>query len=298
MNIKKVWMEEIPLEKIELGENVRLEEDVSTLIISIRSQGLLQPIGLLVNPNKKDYYKLVFGYKRYKAVSDLGWQTVRALISDINFKSEQEMERYFLITNLTENTYEKPLPVEQGRRYLKLINDFKMTKSEISAITGEPVTAIEDDLYIAKTYIPPEYESKIIRGTSGSAPRKGFLPISVVKSVTRRAISAKLTKSETKDLFDYVNANEMTSMELTLTSEIMTRLNKPFNEAYKMTPLCHFTQINLVLNKGLEESLVAEHGKSISAIIELIVRGELPPEKNLIMKRSPPPKRNNGKSHG
>jgi ParB family chromosome partitioning protein len=63
-------MKEIPFSRIKIGENYSRESigDVSTLVESIREHGLQQP--LIVDSNDN----LVAGFRRYEALTKLGWQ--------------------------------------------------------------------------------------------------------------------------------------------------------------------------------------------------------------------------------
>lgn len=285
MNTEKVWMEEIPLEKIDFIDNVRLDEDVNTLMLSIKSQGLLEPVGLLANKEKNGRYILIFGYKRFKAVKNLGWTKIRAMISDIKFTSEKEMERYLIYTNLTENTYEKPSPIEQGRKYDVLINKFGMSVSEIHALTGEPEGAINDDLLMYKI-VPEKFRGDVTR-QRGNSEKEGKLPVNVVKTLSAKLKNYKMGQAESMDIWEYVKSHDTSNAELTIIMEIMFRLGKSFNEAAKLAESCHSINLRYILNKDVEIELQKQYGKSITDIVELVVKGKLPPIPNLIMNKSP-----------
>lgn len=284
MNTKRVWMEEVPLDKIDLRDNVRLEEDVGSLMLSVKEQGLLQPVGLLVNKHKRGRYVLLFGYRRFKAVRNLGWASIPAKISDIEFTSESEMERYKIISNLTENGYEKPSPVEQGRKYIELMDKFKMSVEEIHALTGEPKGAINDDIFVYKS-VPVEFRGDVTRSRAGGTDNKGKLPVSTVKSLIKRTKNYRMNSEDTRSMWNYVKTHQITDSELVIINQIMFRLNKPFSEAVVLAEECRQIHLSYVLNKKVEDEISTKYDMAISEVIEKIIRGEILPVKNLIMKK-------------
>ena len=69
MNIK-----DIEIKKIKQLENIRLrieEEDVHTLMSSIKQDGLLEPIGVAITSGSKDEYLIVYGNRRLEACRKL-----------------------------------------------------------------------------------------------------------------------------------------------------------------------------------------------------------------------------------
>lgn len=74
--------------------------DVSDLVPSIKSKGLLQPLVLRTGPNGKE---LVAGYRRLKAATEAGLKTVPVMVRELNDEQALEVE-------LTENLARKDLP--------------------------------------------------------------------------------------------------------------------------------------------------------------------------------------------
>ena len=283
METKKVWMQDVAINKIERGDNVRLEEDVGSLMLSIERQGLLEPIGLITSKSHKDKYLLVFGYRRLAACEKLGWGNIPAKISDIKFNSEAEMDKYLTFTNLTENTYEKPDPVEQGRKYIELADKYKMSVGEIHALTGKSEASIKDDMYVFK-HIPEKHKKDVTRTIVGRTAREGKLPVTVVKSLIDKARQYNMNAENTEKMWDYVKTNEVPAGKLQIISEIMNRLGIGWDKAVALSEHARELHIQYIINTKVEQELMASHkGQSMTTIMRRIIRGEIPAVKNLIM---------------
>lgn len=55
-------------------------ERLNELAASIQEHGLIQPIGLRVNPETPGHYTITFGERRFRAVQQLGWDEIDALV--------------------------------------------------------------------------------------------------------------------------------------------------------------------------------------------------------------------------
>ena len=105
-------VKEIEVSKIESVENIRskIDLDVSELMSSIKSYGLLQPIGLF--GTGVSGYVIVWGNRRLTACKKLGWKTIPGVILD----SEELSENDFILHHIVENEQRIPLsPFELGR---------------------------------------------------------------------------------------------------------------------------------------------------------------------------------------
>jgi ParB family chromosome partitioning protein len=89
--------------------------DVEALALSIRQQGLLQP--LVVRP-MKDYFEIVAGCRRFEALRSIGWKKVPCVVVELTDKQAY-------VASLTENLQRQSLdPVEEALAYKKYISEF------------------------------------------------------------------------------------------------------------------------------------------------------------------------------
>lgn len=69
----------VPNDRLKQRSTDRIEE----LKLSIAELGLLSPI-LVQSPGKGDRYRLIGGLHRFEAIRELGWETIPAVVLDIN----------------------------------------------------------------------------------------------------------------------------------------------------------------------------------------------------------------------
>lgn len=127
----KIWT--LPIEKMQPGKNqprhtfekVALEE----LSQSIKTHGILQPI--LVRKLLSGKFEIIAGERRWRAAQIAGLHEVPAVVKDFEEKEAAEIA-------IIENVQREDLnPVEEGRAYLKLIQEFGYTQQQVSERVGK-----------------------------------------------------------------------------------------------------------------------------------------------------------------
>ncbi len=105
------------------------ENNLKSLIESIREQGVIQPI--LVRKSSKDKFELIAGERRLRAVKILGKKQIPAVIKSITDESAA-------IFSLLENVQREDLnPVEEAMGLQRLMKDFKFTQERLAKKTGK-----------------------------------------------------------------------------------------------------------------------------------------------------------------
>jgi len=95
---KKLAVQEIPLDLIDIENNVRTEYDdksIKELAESIRDDGQLNPVQISENGTR---YIIRMGHRRLFAVKLLGYKTIKAVILDVT--DEKEIHKLQLIENI------------------------------------------------------------------------------------------------------------------------------------------------------------------------------------------------------
>jgi ParB family chromosome partitioning protein len=104
-------------------------EAVSGLAASIRAQGLIQPV--VVRPRVQGGYELIAGERRWRAAREAGVTTVPAVVRDAD-------DRDTLLLGLVENVAREDLsPVEEGRAYAVLLDEFGLSLGEVADRVGK-----------------------------------------------------------------------------------------------------------------------------------------------------------------
>jgi len=105
------------------------EENLKSLVESIREQGVIQPI--LVRKSEKNKYELIAGERRLRAVKILGMKKIPAILKSI---SDESAAIYALLENVQRENLN---PVEEAIGLEKLIKKFKFTQEALAKKTGK-----------------------------------------------------------------------------------------------------------------------------------------------------------------
>ena len=123
MNIQKIQLSDIDTAFI---TNCRRDLNVDDLLESISETGLHQPLGVALKEDGN--YGLIYGFRRFNAISQLGWTEV-----EVNLCEGDETD--LLIINLQENVSRKSLtPLEEAvaiRRIVDLGKDLEVFRKSL-----------------------------------------------------------------------------------------------------------------------------------------------------------------------
>ena len=100
------------------------EDTLQELADSIKQFGLLQPI--LVQ-DRKDYYEIIAGERRWRAAKLAGLKEVPVIIRNY---TEQEIMEISLIENIQREDLN---PIEEAIAYKRLIEEFNLKQDEVAA---------------------------------------------------------------------------------------------------------------------------------------------------------------------
>ncbi|WP_295195692.1 ParB/RepB/Spo0J family partition protein [Veillonella sp.] len=103
------------------------EDDMDSLVESIRRIGVLQPI---IVCKQGDTYQLVAGERRLRASQKVGLELIPALIKDY---SSEEVTEIALVENLQRQNLD---PIEEAFAYQRLMDTFKQTQDTIAGRLG------------------------------------------------------------------------------------------------------------------------------------------------------------------
>jgi ParB family chromosome partitioning protein len=150
----------IPLEKIRANPfQPRKDfqpEELEELASSIRENGLLQPLMVRPAPGGRDRWELVAGERRFRAVSQLGWSEVPAIIREVD-------DQTLLVLALVENLQREALgPLEEAEGYRVLSESFGLTQGEIAHAMGKDRSTVSNTLRLLQ--LPPSVRKFVDEG--------------------------------------------------------------------------------------------------------------------------------------
>ena len=117
------------------------EDALLELSESIKQYGLLQPI--LVQ-DRKDYYEIIAGERRWRAAKLAGLKQVPVIIKIL---TDQEIVEISLIENIQRENLN---PIEEAQAYKRLLNEFHLKQDEVAERVSKSRTAVTNSMRLLK----------------------------------------------------------------------------------------------------------------------------------------------------
>jgi ParB/RepB/Spo0J family partition protein len=191
---------------------------------SLRTSGLLQPIGISPDPGQKNQYHIVYGNRRYLAAKRLGWETIPCIILDELTGDE------FLVKNLTENIQRKNLSLPEEGRFFDLLHTEKgLTIDEIAARVGVSLRHVKEAID-AYHHVPTEFRALIKQDVRGLA-KKGEIPATAAIQLIQN--KRYLKDKDLNDLFHKLKDGELNAKKLSRVTRLL-RTGASVKEALKI----------------------------------------------------------------
>jgi ParB family chromosome partitioning protein len=135
----------LPLDTIDMNPNQPRkhfnEDSIQGLSVSIREDGLLQPV---VVRKRGDRYQLILGERRLKAAKLAGAATIPAIMKAVE---DVDSLRLALVENLQRENLN---PVDVAQAYRALIDRFGITQEELASMIGKDRSSVANTLRLLK----------------------------------------------------------------------------------------------------------------------------------------------------
>lgn len=130
--------------------------ELDELADSIRENGLIQPLMVRPTPGGRERWELVAGERRFRAVAQLGWTEVPALVREVD-------DQTLLVLALVENLQREALgPLEEAEGYRVLTDSFGLTQGEIAKAVGKDRSTVANTLRLLQ--LPPSVRKLLAEG--------------------------------------------------------------------------------------------------------------------------------------
>ena len=139
---------------------------LAELVASISASGLLQPI--IVRP-RGNGFELIAGERRLRAVQELGWQQVPAVVKDAD---DQTLLTLALIENLQRNDLS---PIDEAQGYLRLTEQFHVAQAEVARMVGKNRSTVANLLRLLK--LPGELRAMVHDGRLSEGHARALLAL-------------------------------------------------------------------------------------------------------------------------
>jgi len=134
---------------------------------SIKEKGVIQPI---IVRKIDDGYELVAGERRLVAVKRLGLSLIPAILTE-NLSKEGSLE-----LSIIENIQREDLnPIDQGKGYKRLIEEFGLSQEDISKKVGKDRTTISNILRLLN--LPDEVQEHVVSGKLSEGHARALLSL-------------------------------------------------------------------------------------------------------------------------
>jgi ParB family chromosome partitioning protein len=160
-------------------------EELAELANSIKENGLLQPLMVRPAPGPREGWELVAGERRLRALTQLGWTEVPALVREVD-------DQTLLVLAMVENLQREALgPLEEAEGYRVLSESFGLTQGEIARAMGKDRSTVANILRLLQ--LPPSVRKLV---ESGALTAGHVRPLLTMDDPTRAGDLARRAVAE------------------------------------------------------------------------------------------------------
>ena len=192
-------LQEIPLDLLQRGRyqprSDMREETIADLAVSIRAQGLVQPIVARPLPASggETRYEIVAGERRWRAAQLAGLHSISAIVRDIPDEAAVAMA-------LIENIQREDLnPLEEARALRQLVEEFSMSHTQAAEAVGRSRVAVSNLLRLLD--LPAQIKAMLERRDFGMGHARALLALEGIDAqmeIARRVLKEGWSVRETE----------------------------------------------------------------------------------------------------
>lgn len=181
------------------------EDALQELADSIKQFGLLQPI--LVQ-DRKTYYEIIAGERRWRAAKLAGLKEVPVIIRDY---TDQEIVEISLIENIQREDLN---PIEEALAYKRLLTEFNLKQDEVAERVSKSRTAVTNSMRLLK--LCDEVQQMIIDDMISSGHARALISIEDPEeqyNIAQKIFDEKLSVRDVEKLVKNMNKPEKPKKE-------------------------------------------------------------------------------------
>ena len=173
------------------------KETLRELTESVRRDGILQPV--IVRQGPDGQYELVAGERRWRAAQAAGLEKIPTIIREV---TDAELIALALIENIQRQDLN---PIEEGRAYQRLVQEFQMTQEEVALRVGKDRSSVAN--LIRLLVLPVELQEEVRAGRLSMGQARALLSLSrgadqlrAARQVIQKGLSVRQTERLVKRL--------------------------------------------------------------------------------------------------
>lgn len=152
---------------------------LAELVSSIEASGLLQPV--IVRP-RDGGYELIAGERRWRAVQQLGWQQIPAVVREVD---DQTLLTLALIENLQRHDLSA---IDEAQGYQRLTEQFKVPPVEIARMVGRSRSTVANLIRLLK--LPADVQVMVHEGRLSEGHARALLGLESSAGISSLALEA------------------------------------------------------------------------------------------------------------
>lgn len=168
------------------------EDALLELADSIKQFGIIQP---LVVSDKKGYYEIIAGERRWRAAKLAGLKEVPVIVKEF---SDQEMVEVSLIENIQRENLN---PIEEANAFRRLLEEFHLKQDEVAERVAKSRTAVTNSLRLLK--LDEKVQRMLVDEMISAGHARALLSIASPElqiTLANRIFDEKLSVRETEKL--------------------------------------------------------------------------------------------------
>ena len=179
------------------------DDQMDTLIQSVRAHGILQPLLVRHDPDDPNSYEIVAGERRWRAAQLARLHEVPVVVKELTDSGALEIA-------LIENIQRQDLnPLEEAEGYKRLISEFKHTQDALSRAVGKSRSHIANTLRLLN--LPGSVKKMLVGGELTAGHARALLNLDNPDKLARRIAKQGLNVRQTERLVQQAKATSHTT---------------------------------------------------------------------------------------
>ena len=187
-------LRDIPIELVHRNEKqprwVFPEAEIAELAVSIRTQGVLQPILVRPAPDMAGHYEIVAGERRWRASQQAGLHVLPALVRELS-------DAQVLEIGVIENVQRAALnPIEEASAYQQLVEVHGRTAAEVADAVGKSRSHVAN--LVRLLALPDAVRHYLMAGQLTAGHARALLgtpdPLALADLVIAKGLSVRATE--------------------------------------------------------------------------------------------------------
>jgi len=168
------------------------QEQIGTLVDSIKERGVLQPILVRKDPNDPSRYEIVAGERRWRAAQTAQLHEVPVIVKDLDDQNAFEIA-------LIENIQREDLnPLEEAEGYRRLVDEFSHTQDAISRAIGKSRSHIANMMRLLN--LPDGVKQMLVNGDLSMGHARALLNAENPEALAHQIIKKGLNVRQAEKL--------------------------------------------------------------------------------------------------